>query len=58
MITSTFLTLLVIPTIYEIIDGMRTWFAEFLGRWVGGAESWRAKTAEHPVPDVAAPEEV
>ncbi|HET9133327.1 MAG TPA: efflux RND transporter permease subunit [Gemmatimonadales bacterium] len=48
-ITSTILTLLVIPTFYEVLDGMRTRFAGFMGRFVGGAESWRAKTAEHEV---------
>jgi HAE1 family hydrophobic/amphiphilic exporter-1 len=49
VITSTLLTLLVIPTFYEIIDGVRTWFAAKVSRYFGGAASWRAKTAEHPV---------
>jgi HAE1 family hydrophobic/amphiphilic exporter-1 len=49
VITSTFLTLLVIPTIYEILDGMRTRFAALLSRVLGRKVSWRANTAEHPV---------
>jgi len=42
VITSTFLTLLVIPTFYEVIDNLRTRFA--------GRVGFEApKTAEHPV---------
>ena len=42
VITSTFLTLLVIPTFYEVIDEVRGWFARRAG--------FRApQTAEHPV---------
>jgi HAE1 family hydrophobic/amphiphilic exporter-1 len=42
VITSTFLTLLVIPTFYEVMDEVRTWFARRVGM--------RApQTAEHPV---------
>ena len=44
VITSTILTLLVVPTFYEILDGMRWAFARFAGGWVGGANAWRAKT--------------
>ena len=42
VITSTFLTLLVIPTFYEVMDELRTKFS----RKVGLAAP---KTAEHPV---------
>jgi HAE1 family hydrophobic/amphiphilic exporter-1 len=52
-LTSTLLTLLVIPTVYEIIDGMRTWFMRRIGRRPA------QRTAEHRVPDgmgVRAPE--
>ncbi|MEP6589962.1 MAG: efflux RND transporter permease subunit [Gemmatimonadota bacterium] len=55
VITSTILTLLVIPTFYEIIDGLRNRFASFAGKYIGGVEAWRSKTAEHPVVDPAAP---
>jgi HAE1 family hydrophobic/amphiphilic exporter-1 len=58
VITSTVLTLLVIPTFYEIIDGMRTRFAHFMGRFFGGAGAWSAKTAEHPVPEIVASEKL
>jgi len=44
VITSTFLTLLVIPTGYEIIDEFRHWFMRLLGR------KPKQMTAEHPVP--------
>jgi HAE1 family hydrophobic/amphiphilic exporter-1 len=50
VITSTILTLLVIPTFYEILDGWRTRFAALAGRFIGGTDAWRAKTAEHAVP--------
>ncbi|HEY0970779.1 MAG TPA: efflux RND transporter permease subunit [Gemmatimonadales bacterium] len=43
VITSTFLTLLVIPTVYEIFDGWRAWVARRLG-FVA------AHTAEHRAP--------
>jgi HAE1 family hydrophobic/amphiphilic exporter-1 len=49
VITSTLLTLLVIPTFYEIIDGVRSWFGRKVSRVFGGAANWGAKTAEHPV---------
>jgi len=46
VITSTFLTLLVIPTFYEVMDEVRTWFSRRAG--------FRApQTAEHPIPSVA-----
>ncbi|HEX5830441.1 MAG TPA: efflux RND transporter permease subunit, partial [Gemmatimonadaceae bacterium] len=44
VITSTFLTLLVIPTFYEIMDGWRSWFAGKLGFRTA------QQTAEHRVP--------
>ena len=44
VITSTLLTLLVIPTFYEIMDGWRAAFARMLGR------SPAQKTAEHRIP--------
>jgi HAE1 family hydrophobic/amphiphilic exporter-1 len=44
VITSTFLTLLVIPTGYEILDEMRHWFMSKLGR------TPKQMTAEHRVP--------
>lgn len=44
VITSTFLTLLVIPTGYEILDEMRHWFMAKLGR------KPKQMTAEHSVP--------
>ena len=53
VITSTVLTLLVIPTFYEILDGIRNRFAALAGRFIGGTDAWRAKTAEHPVVDIA-----
>jgi HAE1 family hydrophobic/amphiphilic exporter-1 len=54
VITSTVLTLLVIPTFYEIIDGMRSRFAKLTVRLFGGAANWAPKTGEHRVPDVVA----
>ena len=54
VITSTVLTLLVIPTFYEIIDGMRSRFAKLTVRLFGGAANWAPKTGEHPVPEVTA----
>jgi HAE1 family hydrophobic/amphiphilic exporter-1 len=44
VITSTFLTLLVIPTGYEILDEWRSWFARKLGR------TPKQMTSEHAVP--------
>jgi HAE1 family hydrophobic/amphiphilic exporter-1 len=44
VITSTFLTLIAIPTFYEVLDEMRTWFARRLGFNVS------QKTAEHRTP--------
>ena len=44
VLTSTLLTLLVIPTVYEIMDGWRSWFARKLGF------STSARTAEHRIP--------
>jgi hydrophobic/amphiphilic exporter-1 (mainly G- bacteria), HAE1 family len=43
-ITSTVLTLIVIPTFYEIFDEWRSWFAKLVGLKV------TQQTAEHPVP--------
>jgi HAE1 family hydrophobic/amphiphilic exporter-1 len=48
VITSTFLTLLVIPTGYEILDEWRRWFAGKFGM------TPKQMTAEHPVPTVPA----
>ncbi|MES2125136.1 MAG: efflux RND transporter permease subunit [Gemmatimonadota bacterium] len=53
VITSTVLTLLVIPTFYEIIDGLRNRFAQFAGKYFASTESWRSRTAEHPAADPA-----
>ena len=49
VITSTFLTLLVIPTVYEVLDELRHWFGAHFG--------FRPKqmTAEHPAGKVPAP---
>jgi HAE1 family hydrophobic/amphiphilic exporter-1 len=44
VITSTFLTLLVIPTGYEILDELRQWFSRKMGM------KPKQMTAEHPVP--------
>ena len=44
VLTSTLLTLLVIPTVYEIMDGWRSWFARKLGF------NTSARTAEHRIP--------
>jgi HAE1 family hydrophobic/amphiphilic exporter-1 len=43
VITSTFLTLLVIPTLYEVMDEVRTAFARKVGMSA-------PKTAEHKIP--------
>jgi HAE1 family hydrophobic/amphiphilic exporter-1 len=47
-ITSTLLTLLVIPTVYEILDDFRSWLRAKLGRGVRGG-------AGEPVPTPASP---
>ena len=44
VITSTFLTLLVIPTGYEILDEWRQKFSRLVGR------TPKQMTAEHPIP--------
>ena len=49
VITSTLLTLVAIPTFYEILDESRSWFARKLGFRVS------QKTAEHKVPEGLAP---
>jgi len=54
VITSTVLTLLVIPTFYEIIDATRTRLTALAGRVFGSSANWRPKTGEHAVPDVVA----
>ncbi len=54
VITSTVLTLLVIPTFYEILDGFRGWMASLFARIFGASTEWRPRTAEHPVPDSSA----
>ncbi|HEX2220338.1 MAG TPA: efflux RND transporter permease subunit, partial [Gemmatimonadales bacterium] len=48
-ITSTLLTLLVIPTVYEILDDFRSWVAAKFGRRVRGG-------AGEPVPTAASPD--
>ena len=48
VITSTFLTLLVIPTGYEILDEWRRWFASKVGM------TPKQMTAEHPIPSATA----
>jgi HAE1 family hydrophobic/amphiphilic exporter-1 len=45
VITSTLLTLLVIPTVYEILDGFRSWMT---------AKVWRRVIRTHPRPEPAA----
>jgi HAE1 family hydrophobic/amphiphilic exporter-1 len=50
VITSTLLTLIAIPTFYEIFDGWRQWFSQKFGFRVS------QKTAEHRVPGRLAPE--
>jgi HAE1 family hydrophobic/amphiphilic exporter-1 len=49
VITSTILTLLVIPTFYEIVDGFRNGMLRMVGKVFKGAEHWGSKTGEHPV---------
>ena len=50
VITSTFLTLLVIPTFYEIMDSTRAWLAHRLGF------RQKQRTAEFPVPGRVQPQ--
>jgi HAE1 family hydrophobic/amphiphilic exporter-1 len=45
-ITSTLLTLLVIPTFYEIMDQMREWLTEKIGRVFGGRRTHPASVPE------------
>jgi HAE1 family hydrophobic/amphiphilic exporter-1 len=47
VITSTLLTLLVIPTIYDTLDDLRV----TVRRWMGVKP--KAKTGEHPIPELA-----
>ncbi len=47
VLTSTLLTLLVIPTVYEILDDLRSGLLRRAGRLVRGAEGWGPRTAEH-----------
>ena len=46
-ITSTLLTLLVIPTIYDTLDSMRLWFRRKIGI------KPKPKTGEYPIPELA-----
>ncbi len=50
VLTSTILTLLVIPTFYEIFDSMRTWFAQRVG--LTPPHTGQFKTFEAPVPTI------
>jgi HAE1 family hydrophobic/amphiphilic exporter-1 len=47
VITSTLLTLVVIPTFYEILDEWREWVFTKFG-------VYKRRTAEHPIPRAAA----
>jgi hypothetical protein len=47
VITSTLLTLVVIPTFYEILDEWREWVFRKFG-------VYKPRTAEHPIPRAAA----
>ncbi len=49
VVTSTLLTLVAIPTFYEILDEMRSWFSRRMGFNVA------QKTAEHRIPEGLAP---
>jgi HAE1 family hydrophobic/amphiphilic exporter-1 len=49
VIASTILTLLVIPTFYEIVDGARAWLIHVSKKAFGTKTTWGPKTAEHPV---------
>ena len=46
VITSTLLTLVVIPTFYEILDEWREWVLTKFG-------VYKRRTAEHPIPTAA-----
>jgi HAE1 family hydrophobic/amphiphilic exporter-1 len=48
VITSTFLTLLVIPTIYETLDDLRRWTRKLVGA------KDKPKTGEYTIPELAA----
>ena len=50
VITSTVLTLLVIPTFYEIFDGIRAWFSRRVG--LTAPHTGQYRTFEMPVPGV------
>jgi HAE1 family hydrophobic/amphiphilic exporter-1 len=50
VITSTLLTLVAIPTFYEIFDGWRSWFSRKFGFGVS------QRTAEHRIPGQIVPE--
>ena len=50
VITSTVLTLLVIPTFYEIFDNMRTWFSQRVG--LTPPRTGQFPTFKMPVPEV------
>jgi HAE1 family hydrophobic/amphiphilic exporter-1 len=47
VITSTLLTLIVIPTVYDTLDSMRVWFRRKIGI------KPRPKTGEFPIPELA-----
>jgi HAE1 family hydrophobic/amphiphilic exporter-1 len=49
VISSAVLTLVVIPTVYEILDDARGAALRLLGRTFPAALDWAPKTAEHPV---------
>ena len=49
VLTSTFLTLLVIPTFYEILDEARQWFMSKVGR------NASQRTAEHRTSGILSP---
>ncbi|HEU4699190.1 MAG TPA: efflux RND transporter permease subunit [Gemmatimonadales bacterium] len=52
-LTATFLTLLVIPTIYEILDGWRAGLFAFFRRRFGHGEPVPAHGPHHPAPEPA-----
>jgi HAE1 family hydrophobic/amphiphilic exporter-1 len=52
VITSTLLTLIAIPTFYEILDGWRSWVIGLFGRRPS------QRTAEHRVPIAGTPEAI
>jgi HAE1 family hydrophobic/amphiphilic exporter-1 len=53
VITSTFLTLLVIPTVYEVLDDMRDWTFHKLRRGKAAPAEAHGPKREHPVPAAA-----